>query len=63
MTGKKTKLVNTVKTAFEIIELKVQKAIGIDNNLEKIQNAQKNMEGKNINAKFIHQNIEKMHCL
>ncbi|HJJ20835.1 MAG: class I SAM-dependent methyltransferase [Crenarchaeota archaeon] len=42
-----------------INEFKVQKAIGIDNNLEKIQNAQKNMEGKNINAKFIHQNIEK----
>ena len=39
-------------------EFKVTKAIGIDNNLKKIQNAQKNMEGKNINTELIHQNIE-----
>ena len=39
-------------------EFKVKKAIGIDNNLEKIQNAQKNIEGKNIDVKLIHQNIE-----
>ena len=39
-------------------EFKVKKAIGIDNNLEKIQNAQKNIEGKNIHVKLIHQNIE-----
>jgi len=39
-------------------EFKVTKAIGIDNNLKKIQNAQKNMEGKNINIELIHQNIE-----
>ena len=41
-----------------IKEFKVTKAIGIDNNLEKIQNAQKNIEEKNINAELIHQNIE-----
>ena len=41
-----------------INEFKVTKAIGIDNNLEKIQNAQKNIEGKNINAELIYQNIE-----
>ncbi len=41
-----------------INEFKVTKAIGIDNNLEKIQNAQKNIEEKNINAELIHQNIE-----
>lgn len=39
-------------------EFKVKKAIGIDSNLEKIQNAQKNIEGKNIHVKLIHQNIE-----
>ena len=41
-----------------IKEFKVKKAIGIDNNLEKIQNAQKNIEEKNIDVKLIHQNIE-----
>ena len=41
-----------------INEFKVKKAVGIDNNLEKIQNAQKNIKEKNINAKVIHQNIE-----
>jgi hypothetical protein len=41
-----------------INEFKVRKAIGIDNNLEKIQNAQKNIEEKNINVKMIHENIE-----
>jgi hypothetical protein len=41
-----------------ISEFKVKKAIGIDNNLEKIQNAQKNIDEKKINAKVIHQNIE-----
>ena len=41
-----------------INEFKVKKAIGIDNNLEKIQNAQNNIKEKNINAKVIHQNIE-----
>ena len=39
-------------------EFKVKKAIGIDNNLEKIQNAQKNIKEKNIDVKLIHQNIE-----
>ena len=42
-----------------INEFKVKKAIGIDNNLEKIQNAQKTIEEKNIDVKVIHQNIEK----
>ena len=41
-----------------INEFKVKKAIGIDNNLEKIQNAQKNVKEKNIRVKLIHQNIE-----
>ena len=41
-----------------INEFKVKKAIGIDNNLGKIQNAQNNIKEKNINAKVIHQNIE-----
>ena len=41
-----------------INEFKVKKAIGIDNNLEKIQNAQKNIKEKNIDVKLIHQNIE-----
>ena len=41
-----------------INEFKVKKAIGIDNNLEKIQNAQKNINAKKINVKVIHQNIE-----
>ncbi len=41
-----------------INEFNVKKAIGIDNNLEKIQNAQKNIEEKNIDVKVIHQNIE-----
>ena len=41
-----------------INEFKVKKAVGIDNSLEKIQNAQKNIKEKNINAKVIHQNIE-----
>ncbi len=42
-----------------INEFKVKKAVGIDNNLEKIQNAQKNIKEKNINIKLIHQKIEK----
>ena len=41
-----------------INEFKVKKAIGIDNNLEKIQNAQKTIEEKNMDVKVIHQNIE-----
>ena len=39
-------------------EFKVKKAIGIDNNLEKIQNAQKNIKEKNMDVKLICQNIE-----
>ena len=42
-----------------INEFKVKKAIGIDKNLKKIQNAQKNIEKKNINVKMIHENILK----
>ena len=41
-----------------ISEFKVKKAIGIDNNLKKIQNAQKNIDENKTNAKVIHQNIE-----
>ncbi len=41
-----------------INEFKVRKAVGIDNSLEKIQNAQKNIKEKNINIKLIHQKIE-----
>ena len=41
-----------------INEFKVTKAVGIDNNLKKIQSAQKNIEEKKINAKLIHQDIE-----
>ena len=41
-----------------INEFKVKKAIGIDNNLEKIQNAQKTIEEKSMDIKVIHQNIE-----
>ena len=41
-----------------INEFKVTKAVGVDNNLKKIQSAQKNIGKKNINAKLIHQNIE-----
>ena len=41
-----------------INEFKVKKAVGIDNSLEKIQNAQKNIKEKNIDVKLIHQNIE-----
>jgi len=41
-----------------INEFKVRKAIGIDNSLEKIQSAQKNLKEKSINAKMIHQKIE-----
>ena len=41
-----------------INEFKVKKAIGIDNNFKKIQNAQKNIEEKNINIKMIYENIE-----
>ena len=42
-----------------INEFKVKKATGIDKNLKKIQNAQKNIEKKNINVKMIHENILK----
>ena len=41
-----------------INEFKVKKAVGIDNSLEKIQNAQKKIKEKNIDVKLIHQNIE-----
>ena len=41
-----------------INEFKVKKAIGIYNNLEKIQNAQKTIEEKNMDVKVIHQKIE-----
>ena len=50
--------VNEKGIEIAINEFKVKKAVGIDNNLEKIQNAQKNIEEKNMNVKVIHQNIE-----
>jgi len=39
-------------------EFKVKKAVGIDNNLEKIQNAQNNINEKKMDVKLIHQNIQ-----
>ena len=41
-----------------IKEFNVKKAIGIDNNSEKIENAKKNLEDSNINAELICQKIE-----
>jgi len=41
-----------------IKEFKVKKAIGIDNNFEKISSAKKNLEEKKIQGKMICQNIE-----
>jgi len=41
-----------------INEFKVKKAIGIDNNFEKISSAKKNLEEKKIQGKMICQNIE-----
>lgn len=41
-----------------INEFKVKKAVGIDNNSEKIKIAKKNLNDKNIKAKLICQNIE-----
>ena len=43
-----------------INEFKVKKAIGIDNNLEKIQNAQKNIDEEKINVKVIHQKYRRI---
>ena len=39
-------------------EFKVKKAVGIDNNSEKIEKAKRNLEHKNIQAELICQNIE-----
>ena len=39
-------------------EFKVKKAIGIDKNSEKIENAKNNLERKNINGKVICENVE-----
>jgi len=41
-----------------INEFEVKKAVGIDNNLEKIESAKKILEGKKIDAELICQNIE-----
>ena len=41
-----------------INEFKVKKAVGIDNNSEKIEKAKRNLENKNIQAELICQNIE-----
>jgi len=43
---------------ISIKEFNVKKAIGIDNNSEKIMNAKKNLQGNNTNAELICQNIE-----
>ncbi|MDH3736551.1 MAG: SAM-dependent methyltransferase, partial [Nitrosopumilus sp.] len=39
-------------------EFKVKKAVGIDNNLKKIQQAKKNLEQKHIQGQMVHKNIE-----
>jgi hypothetical protein len=41
-----------------INEFRVKKAIGIDNNFEKIKHAKKNLEDRNIKAELICENIE-----
>jgi hypothetical protein len=41
-----------------IKEFNVKKAVGIDNNLKKIEKAKKNLEEKNIQGDFIYQNIK-----
>ena len=41
-----------------INEFKVKKAVGIDNNLEKIERTKRNLEDKNIQAELICQSIE-----
>ncbi len=46
-----------IKIAVE--EFDVKKAVGIDNNLEKIENAKKNLQNNNINTELICQDIEK----
>jgi len=43
-----------------ISEFKVKKAIGIDKNSEKIENAKNNLERKNINGKVICGNVEEV---
>jgi len=43
-----------------ISEFKVKKAIGIDRNSEKIENAKNNLERKNINGKVICGNVEEV---
>ena len=45
---------------ISIKEFNVKKAIGIDNNSEKIENAKKNLQDQNINAELICQNIEEV---
>jgi len=45
---------------ISIKEFNVKKAIGIDNNSEKIENAKKNLQDHNINAELICQNIEEV---
>lgn len=41
-----------------IKEFKVKKAVGIDNNSEKIQNAKKNLKEKNLQGELIFENIQ-----
>ena len=46
-----------------IKEFNVKKAVGIDNNLKKIEKAKKNLEEKNIQGDFIYQNIKESEIL
>jgi hypothetical protein len=50
--------VNEKGIEIAINEFKVKKAVGIDNNLKKIENAKRNLEGKSVQAEFICKNIE-----
>ena len=50
--------VNEKGIEIAINEFKVKKAVGIDNNLEKIERTKRNLEDKNIQAELICQSIE-----
>ena len=49
-----------MKLEFKLLnkEFNVKKAIGIDNNQEKIENARNNIKEKNVNAEFRCEDIE-----
>ena len=50
--------VNEKGIEIAINEFKAKRAIGIDNNLKKIEKAKRNLESKDISAELICQNIE-----